>query len=349
MIKNEIFGTTSEGKIVERFVLSNTNGMEVAIITYGGRIQSLKVPDKNGKFENVVAGFDSLENYSNENPYFGAIIGRYGNRIAKGKFTLDGMDYQLMQNNGGNSLHGGEKGFDSVIWHAEVVQTSNLLKLRYTSSDGEEGFPGNLSVIVTYTLKENNSLDICYQAWTDKKTIINLTNHSYFNLRGNFSEKFDDYRIKINADNFIPINEKLIPAGEIRKVNDTPFDFRNEKTVSPAIEQVDKQLSLANGFDHCWVLNDQKRGMRFAASASDSKSGRSLEVYTDEPGVQFYTGNFLDGTLSNAKGEIFTKRSAFCFETQHYPDSPNQKNFPSVVLSPNEQYNSNTTFKFTLE
>ncbi|MGA9591235.1 MAG: aldose epimerase family protein [Salegentibacter sp.] len=345
----EDFGTTPEGEKVEQYTLKNEKGMEVKIITYGGRITNLTAPDKNGEYEDVVLGFDSIEDYVKDNPFFGALIGRYGNRIANGKFTLDGKEYDLAKNDGSNHLHGGVRGFDKVIWTAEETPDStNSLKLTYTSKDMEEGYPGNLDVTVTYTLNDDNSLDVDYEATTDKKTVVNLTQHSYFNLTGDFSNKILNTVVEIDADKFIPINETLIPTGEIKDVEGTPFDFRQPKAIGKEIESDNQQLKRAGGYDHCWVLNDQDSGVRFASSAYDPESGRFMQVYTDEPGLQFYTGNFLDNTLPAKGGGTYAKRSGFCMETEHYPDSPNQKGFPSVVLNPGEKYSSHATFKFSV-
>lgn len=347
-IQKENYGTTADGEQVELFTLTNAKGMEVKIITYGGRITSLKAPDKTGDLENVVLGFDSLEQYTKDNPFFGALIGRFGNRIAKAKFSLDGKEYGLAQNDGENHLHGGERGFDKVVWNAEEAG-DNALKLTYTSEDMEEGYPGTLETTVVYTLKEDNSLDVEYKATTDKTTIVNLTQHAYFNLSGNFSEDILDHKVKINADEFLPVDETLIPTGELKEVAGTPFDFREAKTIGKHIEQKNEQLERGLGYDHCWVLNDQDSGVRFAASAYHEESGRMLEVFTNEPGIQFYTGNFLDGTLPQVNNEgNYGYRSGFCLETQHYPDSPNQEGFPSVVLKPGETYSSKTSFKFSV-
>ena len=349
-LTKEDYGTTPEGEKVEQYTLTNKAGMEVKIITYGGRIASLKVPDKNGEFEDVILGFDSISQYTSDNPYFGALIGRYGNRIAGGKFSLDGEEYQLPQNDGQNSLHGGDKGFDKVVWTAEVPADSTSLVLTYKSKDGEMGYPGNLDVQVTYTLNEDNSLDVDYEAETDKKTVVNLTQHSYFNLTGDFDNTILDHEVVINADQFLPVDETLIPTGEIRDVEGTPFDFTEAKIVGKEIEAENEQLKLGLGYDHCWVLDDQSEDMHFAASAYDPESGRFMEVSTTEPGIQFYTGNFLDGTLPQQGGYgTYAKRSGFCLETQHYPDSPNQEKFPAVVLNPGEQYSSKTTFKFSVK
>ncbi|TDN90366.1 aldose 1-epimerase [Salegentibacter sp. 24] len=348
-MQKEDYGTTAQGEKVEQYILTNKNGMEVKIITYGGRITSLKAPDKNNQFENVVLGFDSLVQYTKDNPFFGALIGRFGNRIAKGKFTLDGEEYTLAQNDGENHLHGGKKGFDKVIWKVKEA-TGNSLKLSYTSKDMEEGYPGELKTTVTYTLTDDNALEVDYKATTNKTTIVNLTQHAYFNLSGDFSETILDHKLEINADKFLPVDQTLIPTGEIRKVEGTAFDFRKSKTIAKHIEDMSTQIKRGKGYDHCWVLNDQDSGMRLAASAYHQESGRVLEVHTNEPGIQFYSGNFLDGTLPQADGEgTYGHRSGFCLETQHYPDAPNQEGFPSVVLKPGETYASKTSFKFSVK
>lgn len=351
IMRKEHYGTTPEGEAVEQFTLLNENGLEIKIITYGGRITSLKAPDREGVLKDIVLGFDSLEEYTNENPYFGAIIGRFGNRIAGGKFSLDGREYDLATNNEENHLHGGKKGFDKVIWNAEENQSSrNSLKLSYLSKHMEEGYPGNLKVSVTYILEEDNTLEVYYEAVTDQKTILNLTQHSYFNLSGNFSEDIHDHEVRINANEFLPVNGSLIPTGELRKVESSAFDFREPKKVGQEIKDDDEQLKLANGYDHCWIINNREEGLSFAASAHDQISGRFLEVYTSEPGMQFYTGNSLDGSLPQKGGKgTCGKRSGFCFETQHFPDSPNQEKFPSVVLEPEEVFSSKTLFKFSVK
>lgn len=350
IVKSE-YGTTEKGEKVDSYKLKNQKGMEVDIITYGGIITSLKVPNKDGKSEEVVLGFNSLEQYMKPNPYFGALIGRFGNRIAKGKFTLDGKEYKLAKNNGENALHGGPEGFHRVVWTAEEVKGGDnaSLKLKYISKDMEEGYPGNLTVYVTYTLTNDNALDVVYEATTDKKTVLNLTQHSYFNLSSDFSKTILDHEITIDADKLVPVDATLIPTGELTDVTNTPFDFRKPKTVGTAIGAKDDQLKKGLGYDHCWVLNNQDKGERFAASAYDATSGRLLEVFTDQPGIQLYTGNFLDGTLPMRNGGTYAHRTGFCLETQHYPDSPNQKNFPSTVLSPGENYKTKTTFKFSVK
>ena len=348
-ITESAYGTTQDGKKVTQFFLKNEGGIEVDIITYGGRITALRTPDKDGNMENVVLGFEDLAQYEKDNPYFGALIGRYGNRIAKGKFSIGEEAYTLAQNNGENSLHGGIKGFDKQVWEAktEVGNNSASLILTYLSKDMEEGFPGNLSTTVTYTLNDDNSLDVLYEATTDKATVVNLTQHAYFNLSGDFSNTILDHVVEIAADTFLPVDGGLIPTGELRPVEGTPFDFREPKPVGQGISEANEQLQLGGGYDHCWVLNDQQAGFRKVASAYHPATGRYLEVSTDEPGIQFYTGNFLDGTLPAPKNGTYAKRSGLCLETQHYPDSPNQEKFPSVVLNSGEKYTTKTTFTLT--
>ncbi|MDT8416936.1 MAG: aldose epimerase family protein [Lutibacter sp.] len=350
-IEKTAFGTTPEGESVDMYTLKNQKGMEVEVITYGGIITSLKAPNKNGLYEDVVLGYDSLAQYTRKNPYFGAIIGRYGNRIAKGKFSFDGKEYQLATNDGPNHLHGGVKGFDKVVWTAVAIKGDSTasLKLTYLSKDLEEGYPGNLKAVVTYTITNDNVLEVLYEATTDKKTIVNLTQHSYFNLSANFSKTILDHEIVINADTFIPVDATLIPTGKLTDVTNTPFDFRAAKSIGKDIEAKDDQLKKGLGYDHCWVLNDQNEGFKLAASAYHPESGRLLEIYSDEPGIQFYTGNFLDGTLPSKTGGTYAHRTGFCLETQHYPDAPNQKDFPSTVLNPGEKYTSKTSFKFSVK
>ena len=348
-VNKEFFGKTSDGANVDQYTLKNSNGMELSVISFGGIITSLKAKDRDGKNEDVVLGFDNLGDYENKSPYFGALIGRYGNRIKEGKFSLDGVEYKLAKNNGENHLHGGLKGFDKVIWDVEVEvnKSSASLMLRYTSMDTEEGYPGNLGVKVTYTLTNEDELKVRYEAETDKKTIVNLTQHSYFNLSAGLRKDILGHEITIDADYFLPVDMTLIPTGEIREVVQTPFDFREFKVVGDDIDLDDTQITYGNGYDHCWVLNNQDEGVRFVASAYDPLSGRLLEVFSDQPGIQFYSGNFLDGTLQSKEGGNYEFRSGFCLETQHYPNSPNQENFPSVILNPGEKYNSETIFKFS--
>lgn len=348
-IMKKVYGITSDSIHIDSYTLKNENGMELTVITYGGIITSLKVPNKDGIIEDVVLGYNSLDQYEKSSPFFGALIGRYGNRISKGKFSLDGEEYQLAINDGFNHLHGGVKGFDKVVWNVEVIENKGSLKLSYLSKDMEEGYPGNLETVVTYTLTEDNTLEVVYEATTDKKTIVNLTQHSYFNLSGDFSKTILDHEITINADKFIPVDGTLIPTGELKDIANTPFDFRVAKTVGQDIEVENEQLKKGLGYDHCWVLNNQNEGMRLVSTAYHKESGRLLEILSDEPGIQFYTGNFLDGTLPSKNGGTYGYRTGFCLETQHYPDAPNQKDFPSVVLNPGEKYVTTTSFKFSVK
>ena len=349
-ISKKYFGKTKNGQDVFLFTMQNKLGMEISIMTYGGIIISWTAPDKKGNYRDIVLGYNTLTEYEAETPYFGALIGRYGNRIAKGKFTIDGQEYSLAINNGENHLHGGLKGFDKVVWDAKTIvhDSTASLELSYLSKDMEEGYPGKLATKVTYTLNNENELSVSYEATTDKPTIVNLTQHSYFNLTGDFNQDILDHEIVINADSFLPVDNTLIPTGEFRDVKETPFDFKTPKAVGKHINNENTQLENGFGYDHCWVLNDQDKGLRFVASAYEPVSGRLLEVYSDEPGVQFYSGNFLDGTLPNKSNGTYKYRTGFCLETQHYPDSPNQKNFPSVRLNPGELYESKTNFKFTV-
>ena len=342
-IKKEEYGTTESGVSIDCFTLKNVNGIEVKIINYGGIITSIKTPNKEGVFEKIVLGYDSLPQYISDDFYLGAIIGRYGNRIANGKFNIDGVEYLLKRNNGPNSLHGGIIGFDKVIWGASTRTNDDSvsLVLNYVSKHMEEGFPGTMNIKVTYTLNSDNGLEIHYVAETDKKTIVNLTNHSYFNLSGNFKSSICDHKLQINADAMLPVDENAIPTGEIRAVKNTAFDFRTMKAIGDDIEANDEQLKLGLGFDHSLVLNDQNEGVRLISTAFHEDSGRVLEVYSDEPGVQLYTGNYLHGS--------YDKRTGFCLETQHYPDSPNQPKFPSVILNPEEIYTSKTVYKFSVK
>ena len=285
------------------------------------------------------------------NPFFGALIGRFGNRIAKGKFTLDGKEYTLAINNTPNALHGGPEGFYRAVWKAEEAKSgeSAVLKLSYLSKDMEEGYPGNLQVFVTYTLTKNNELEVLYEAKTDKKTVINLTQHTYFNLSGDFSKTILDHELTLNADKIVPIDATLIPTGELEDVANTPFDFRKPKLIGKDIDVKNEQLERGKGYDHCWVLNNPEKGKTIIARAYHPASGRVLEMTTDEPGIQFYSGNFLDGTLPMRNGGTYAHRTGFCLETEHYPDAPNQKNFPTTVLNPGENYKTKTTFKFSVK
>lgn len=345
----ESFGNLPSGEEVQLYTLTNKNGMEARIMTYGGIIVSLKVPDRQGKLADVVLGFDNLDAYVKGHPYFGALVGRYGNRIGGGKFELEGQTYTLAQNNGPNHLHGGLEGFDKKVWKAETAESPDgpRLVLRYVSADGEEGYPGELSVKVTYTLTSDNSLRIDYEATTDKATVLNLTNHSYFNFKDGGASPILDHEMLLNADRFTPVDETLIPTGELPPVEGTPFDFRTPVAIGARIEADDEQISYGGGYDHNFVLNRQADGLSLAARVYEPTTGRVMEVLTTEPAVQFYTGNFLDGTLTGKGGAVYRKRAAFCLETQHYPDSPNWPEFPSTVLKPGETYQTTTVFKFS--
>ncbi|MBK0369495.1 aldose epimerase family protein [Flavobacterium agrisoli] len=350
-IVKSAYGITQKGDSISSYKLKNQNGMEVDIITYGGIITDLKVPNKAGVSENVVIGFNSIDQYQKPNPFFGALIGRYGNRIAKGKFTLDGKEYKLATNDGPNHLHGGPEGFHRVVWTAEEAKGGETatLKLKYVAKDMEEGYPGNLTVFVTYTLNKDNALDVTYEATTDKKTVLNLTQHSYFNLSGDFTKNVLNQEVMINSDKIVPVDATLIPTGKLDDVANTPFDFRTPKTIGKEIEATNEQLQRGKGYDHCWVLNNPEPGKTVVASVYDPSNGRFLEITTDEPGIQFYSGNFLDGTLPMRNGGTYAHRTGLCLETEHYPDSPNQKNFPTTVLSPGENYKTKTTFKFSVK
>lgn len=342
------FGSMPDGTPVSVFTLTNSNGLVMKVINYGGIITSLSVPDKNNKMDDVVLGYDSLGGYLKDSPFFGALIGRYGNRIAKGKFTLDGKAYKLATNNDANHLHGGNKGFDKVFWNIAEDSTDNgvAVKLSYTSKDMEEGYPGNLQAEVIYTLTDNNELKIDYKATADKKTVVNLTQHTYFNLTGG-KQDILSHHLVLNADKFLPVDKTLIPTGELKPVANTPFDFTKPTTIGARIDANDEQLKIAGGYDHCWVLNKSTDGLNTVGNLYDSLSGREITVYTTEPGVQFYSGNFLDGSLTGKNGTVYNKRFGLCLETQHFPDSPNKPEFPSVVLNPGETYTSQTVYKFS--
>ena len=346
-LKKSNFVTTVDSVKTGLYVLTNEAGMEVCVTNYGGRIVSIMVPDRDGKLQDVVLGHDSIADYINIDGNFGALIGRYGNRINQGKFTLDSVTYQLPQNNFGHCLHGGPKGFHHSVWNANQVD-NRTLELTHRSADGEAGFPGNLDVKVTYTLGDDNSLRINYSAVTDKPTIVNLTNHSYFNLSGDASQTILDEVVTFDADAFTPIDSTFMTSGEIRSVEGTPFDFRKGKKVGDDIEKDDKQLKNGLGYDHNMVLNTAGDISKVAASIYDERSGIKMEVLTDEPGIQFYVGNFLDGKVKGKKGIAYPRRSAICVETQHYPDSPNHDNYPSTVLRPGETYSSNCIYRFSV-
>lgn len=342
------FGQTADGA-ADMYTLTNENGVTINITNYGGTIISILAPDKDGTFGDVILGYDSLSSYVAASPYFGSIVGRYGNRIAKGKFTLDGKSYSLVKNNGANHLHGGTKGFDKVMWNAQPMQENDRvgLELTYQSKDMEEGYPGNLSVKVIYTLDNNNDLKIDYTATTDKKTVCNLTNHTYFNLAG--SGTILDHQLMIDADAFTPVDSTLIPTGELRPVAGTPFDFKTATAIGARIEQADEQLKFGNGYDHNFVLNNSNGNLRKVATLYEPTSGRLVEVSTTEPGLQFYSGNFLDGSNVGKRNKPYAFRTGMCLETQHFPDSPNQPKFPSVVLEPGKTYATQTVYRFTVQ
>jgi aldose 1-epimerase len=339
------FGKLNDGTSVSLYTLNNGKGMTMKVMNYGGIIVSLIAPDRDGKPVDVILGFDSLKDYEAHNPFFGALVGRYGNRIAKGRFTLDGKEYDLVKNNNGNHLHGGTRGFDKVFWKIEEVPASDgvAIRLSYLSKDMEEGYPGNLQAEVTYTLTDDNTVKFDYKATTDKKTILNLTQHTYFNFTGG-KDNILSHEISLNADRFLPVDKTLIPTGELRPVENTPFDFRTPYAIGDRIDSKNEQLEFAGGYDHCWVLNGE--GMKTAAVVYDSLSGIEMTVETTEPGVQFYTGNFLDGSLTGKNNVVYKRRTGFCLETEHFPDSPNHKAFPSVVLNPGDVYATQTSYHF---
>jgi aldose 1-epimerase len=349
-IKKQPFGKTPEGGAADLYTLTNRKGMEVAITNYGGIVVQLRVPDRKGNLADVVLGYDDLDGYIHDKAYLGALIGRYGNRIAQGKFTLGGKAYTLPRNNGENTLHGGLKGFNQALWRATELGSKNgpALQLEYLSKDGEEGFPGNLSVKVIYTLTtDENELKIEYSATTDKETVVNLTNHSYFNLAGAGNGDILQHEVMLRADKFTPVSESLIPTGELRSVQGAPMDFRTLTAVGARIDQDDQQLKYGRGYDHTWVLESGgSKTPALAATVYEPGTGRVLEVWTTEPGVQFYTGNFLDGAKGK-DGKVYQRRYALCLETQHFPDSPNQPNFPSTVLKPGQLYHTVTIYKFS--
>jgi aldose 1-epimerase len=347
-MKKDAFGATKDGTPVDIYTFSNAKGMEVRAMTYGGIITNLRVPDKAGQFDDVVLGFDNLDGYMDKSPYFGAIVGRYANRIAKGKFTLDGQQYTLAINNGPNSLHGGLKGFDEVVWHAEPSDRADSVGVVFTylSKDGEEGFPGNLNTKVTYTLTDNNELIFDYEATTDKDTPINLTQHTYFNLAGDGHRDILNHVLRLDGNRFTPIDKDLIPTGEIRSVHGTPLDFTQPMAIGARINDKYDQLLDAGGYDHNFVIDRKGNDPALTARVEEPTSGRVMEVYTTEPGVQFYSGNFLDATITGKHGHVYNKRTGFTLETQHYPDSPNHPEFPTTILKPGQTFRSRTSYKF---
>jgi aldose 1-epimerase len=351
MIEKTTFGKTPDGHTVDLYTLTNSHGVEVRVMNYGGIVVSLRVPDRAGKLDDVVLGYDNFAEYLDNKPYFGAIIGRFGNRIARGEFTLDGTTYHLAKNNGPNSLHSGLKGFDKVLWDAEPFTKDQAVGVvfTYTSKDGEEGFPGNLKTRVTYTLDDQNELEFACEATTDKATPVNLTHHSYFNLRGEGNGDVLNHEIAINADRFAVVDSALIPSGELRSVTGTPLDFRTSHAIGARINDPYEQLVVAGGYDHTFVLNRKRADLVLAARMHEPKTGRVLEVYTTEPGLQFYTGNFLDGSAAGKNGHHYARRSAFCLEAQHFPDSPNHPDFPTTILRPGQTYSSRAVYKFSTQ
>ncbi len=347
-MKSERYGVTEDGQPIDAYTLTNTAGMRVRILTLGCIIASLEVPDRDGKAANVVLGLDSAADYLQRSPHFGAIAGRFANRIARGRFVIDGTEYQLETNNGPNTLHGGRHGFDKVVWQADGPG-GEALRLRYLSSDGDQGYPGNLATEVTYRLGEANNLRIDYAATTDKPTIVNLTNHSYFNLAGEGSGDVLGHVVSIEADHFTPTDATQIPTGEIRSVGNTPFDFTQPRAIGERIRTADEQLLVARGYDHNWVLRASVRdALRPAARAFEPRSGRVLDVLTDAPGLQFYTGNSLNGALVGPSGRAYRQSDGLCFETQQFPDAPNQPGFPPALLRPGENFRSTTIFRFSV-
>jgi aldose 1-epimerase len=343
------FGSV-DGKSVDLYTLTNDKGMEMKVTNYGCIVTSLKVPDKAGKAGDVVLGYNDVASYVKNNPYFGAAIGRYGNRIGGAKFTLDGKDYLLEKNNGPNSLHGGKKGFDKVIWDAKEVNGKNSVgvEFSYVSKDGEEGFPGNLSIKITYTVTDNNEFKVDYSATTDKTTICNLTHHSYFNLAGEGASDILGHELMIKASKYTPVDSTLITTGELALVAGTPFDFLKPTAIGSRIGVENIQLKYGLGYDHNWVLDRpaNSKDLLLAATVAEPKSGRCMDVLTTEPGLQFYSGNFLDGTITGKSGQVYKHRYGFCLESQHFPDSPNKPKFPSTVLKPGETYKTSTVYKF---
>ncbi len=347
-LKKNYFGTLPDKVNIDIYTIRNSNGLELSVTNYGGRVTSILVPDKYGKLKNIVLGFENLDDYLKDEFYLGAIIGRFANRISKGKFNLEGKDYSLQINNESNHLHGGIKGFDKVVWNVKEINDKGhkSIKLFYTSRDGEEGYPGNLDVEVSYILTEENEVIIDYKAVTDKITPINLTHHGYFNLSGNFNNDILDHKLIIDSDEFLENDEESIPTGIFLSVEATPFNFKSFKSVGKDIYDKNIQLKYGNGYDHCFILNNENNSLKLVSKLLELKSGRIMEVYSTEPAIQFYSGNFLSKEKTNGK---FGKRSGLCLETQHYPDSPNNSKFPSSILKPNNEYQSKTVYKFKIE
>jgi aldose 1-epimerase len=346
-ITEQAWGVLPTGETISLYTLRNEKRIEATISNFGGRLVTLKVPDRGGNFADIVLGYDTVEPYTKPNPFFGTLVGRYANRIANAEFTLDGKKYTLPKNSGPNSLHGGPQGFDKKAWQAEIVDGGHALQLTYLSKDGEEGYPGNLTSVVTYSLGNDNALTIDYAASTDADTVLNLTNHSYFNLAGHGNGKILDHQLMINADKFTPVNATLIPTGELRNVAGTPFDFRKPIAIGTHIDSPDEQIQFGKGYDHNFVVNRVGDGPSLAVRVIEPQSGRVMEVLTTQPGVQFYTANHLEGEIVGKAGAIYHFRGAYCFETQHFPDSPNQPTFPTSVLKPGEKYHQTTIFRFS--
>jgi aldose 1-epimerase len=343
-ITKESFGQTPDGQEITLYTLTNPNGIKAKIMNYGATLVSLEMPDRDGSLADITLGFDTLDGYFTEHPYFGVIVGRYANRIGKGRFVLDGVEYKLATNDGSNHLHGGIKGFDKVVWKVNEVKANDniaAVKLSYLSKDGEEGYPGNLTCSVVYTLTKDNELRIDYEAKTDKTTVINMTNHAYWNLAGQGNGDILGHELMINADKYTPVDEGLIPTGEIKNVKDSPMDFTKPMAIGSRIDEV------KGGYDHNYVLNSGGGKLTLAARVYEPTTGRVMEIYTIEPGIQFYSGNFLDGSITGKSGKVYKKHYGFCLETQHFPDSPNKPKFPSVVLKPGEKYTTVTVHKFS--
>lgn len=341
----------TEPNPIEIYTLTNAHGLQLRVLNFGGIVQSLRVPDRDGNLDDIVLGFDHIEPYFKNDPHFGSIIGRYANRIANGEFSLDGVKYRLPRNNGPNTLHGGMKGFDKVLWQAQTFDKRDEveLSLNYASQDGEEGFPGNLKVRITYSLNDSDELIIDYSATTDKPTIVNLTSHSYFNLAGQGKGDILGHELMVNAERFTPVDGNMIPTGELRPVRGTPLDFTRTTAIGARINDNYDQLALANGYDHNFVIDRKGSGMTFAARVHEPTTGRILEIYTTEPGIQFYSGNWLDGSLMGKQGRVYKKHYGFALETEHFPDSPNHSTFPSTVLKPSHTYHSRTLYKFSID
>jgi aldose 1-epimerase len=348
-VKKQSYGNMPDGTPVDRYRLTNSNGMEASLITYGGALESLTAPDRKGAFADVVLGMETLDGYRAQTAWFGALIGRYGNRIGGAQFALEGKTYQLPKNDGPNTLHGGSHGFGKQVWQArEVTSTEGpAVEFTYVSKDGEEGFPGTLTTTVVYTLTNKNELKIDYTATTDKATVVNLTNHAYFNLKGAGVGDILDHEVTIEASRFTPVDATLIPTGELRAVKDTPFDFTKRAAIGARIGSDDQQIQVGHGYDHNWVLDKTGAGLTKAAEVFEPASGRVMQVWTTEPAMQFYTGNFLDGKLAGKGGKVYAHRGGFCMETQHYPDSPNHPAFPSTEVKPGATYHTTTVYSFS--